>query len=135
MSQLVAARIAKNSGRPSARCERQCLARPALRICVSAAVAEALSATGRVIGPIVVIESGIKIGHITGNMEPSVRSGVFIAGYKAPDVGRAIAVRLRQNVDVDLAEVWHGRVSAFFCAMQKNGSISKCSRRWRWEHP
>jgi hypothetical protein len=82
------------------------LARPALRICVSAAVAEALRATGRVYGPIVAIENGIEIGHITTTMDPSVRSGVFIAGYKAPDVGRAIAVRLRQFDDVDLAEAF-----------------------------
>jgi hypothetical protein len=82
------------------------LARPALRICVSAAVAEALSATGRVTGPIVTIENGIDIGHITATMTPSVRSGVFIAGYKALDLGRAIAMRLRQSVDVDLAEAF-----------------------------
>jgi glycosyltransferase involved in cell wall biosynthesis len=82
------------------------LARPALRICVSAPVAEALSATGRVTGPIVTIENGIEIGHVTASLTPSVRSGVFIAGYKAPDMGRAIAVRLRQSVEVDLAEAF-----------------------------
>jgi hypothetical protein len=80
------------------------LTRPALRICVSAAVAEALSATGHVAGPIVAIENGIDIGPITATIETSVRSGVFIAGYKAPDVGREIAVRLCQRVNVDLAE-------------------------------
>ena len=89
------------------------LARPALRICVSAAVAEALSATGRVSGPIVTIENGVEIGHITATMEPSVRSGVFVAGYKAPDMGRAIAVRLRQSVDVDLAEAFVPRDEFF----------------------
>jgi glycosyltransferase involved in cell wall biosynthesis len=54
----------------------------------------------------VTIENGIEIGHITATMEPSVRSGAFIAGYKAPDMGRAIALRLRQSVDVDLAEAF-----------------------------
>ncbi len=89
------------------------LARPALRICVSEAVAEALRATGHVTGPIVAIENGVDVESRATIEEPPERSGIFIAGYKAPDMARGIAVRLRQSVNVDLADAFVPRNEFF----------------------
>jgi glycosyltransferase involved in cell wall biosynthesis len=82
------------------------LTRPALRICVSGPVAEALRATGRVVGPVVAIENGIDIGFASSIIRPKERSGIFIAGYKSPELATSIAAKLERSVSVDLAQVF-----------------------------
>lgn len=72
------------------------LAHRAVRICVSQEVADAISGTGCVNGPVLAIPNGIEtlsaespIG--TGGAE---RRPVVIAGYKEPGLARAVADRL-----------------------------------------
>jgi glycosyltransferase involved in cell wall biosynthesis len=82
------------------------LTRPALRICVSGPVAEALRATGHVVGPVVAIENGIDIGFASSIVRPRKRSGIFIAGYKSPELAKSIAAKLERSVSIDLAQVF-----------------------------
>ena len=71
------------------------LSRPAVRVCVSAPVADALRASGRVHGPIEVIEAGIDVATLTalGNATP-VRHAVLVDAIKQPVLGAATAARL-----------------------------------------
>ncbi len=75
----------------------QFLSHPALRICVSSQVTEALRATGRVKGPLVTIPNGIDLGDL-----PSVRPWagrwpeVLILGIKQPALALELAAQLTQ---------------------------------------
>ena len=84
------------------------LSRRAVRICVSRPVADAIKATGRVSGPVVVIEAGLALPHV-----PPVRrvpGRIFIAAAKQPDLGAALAERLAaEGGDVDLCVGWTTR--------------------------
>jgi len=80
------------------------LSRFALRICVSAAVEAALRATHKVRGDIRTIENRIDIAANSAVVPVQRRSGVFIAGSKAPQLSRALAERLEPNTSVDLAD-------------------------------
>ena len=79
------------------------LAEKAIRICVSREVADAISATGRVRGPILTIPNGI-------DMRPAAPAGeslaaahrarprpITIVGYKRPDLARALSRRLDEE--------------------------------------
>ena len=79
------------------------LAHRAIRICVSQEVADAISATGRVEGPILTIPNGI-------DMQPAAPAGeglaaahrarprpITIVGYKRPDLARALSRRLDEE--------------------------------------
>lgn len=68
------------------------LARRAVRICVSEPVAQAILATGRVNGPVFVIEAGLRMPSALPL--PERRQGVFIAALKQPELGRALAAEL-----------------------------------------
>jgi glycosyltransferase involved in cell wall biosynthesis len=72
------------------------LRRPAVRICVSHQVADAIVSTGVVDGPVVTIKNGL---DTTGLPEPSgVRDIlVLIAGYKQPELAARLAGALQQS--------------------------------------
>lgn len=73
---------------------REFLSRPATRICVSAEVAQAIEATGRVNGPVHVIPNGIDVG-VPGPARPVRDIPVLIAGAKNAPVAAELAGRLR----------------------------------------
>ncbi|MDQ3040078.1 MAG: glycosyltransferase [Pseudomonadota bacterium] len=81
------------------------LSRRAIRICVSQAVADAICSTGLVNGPVRVIPAAI---DLLGLPEPApMRHGIFIGAIKQPELGRALAARLReQGRDVKLVDAW-----------------------------
>lgn len=68
------------------------LTRPAQRICVSPQVASAISATGRVNGPITVIEAALNLPAMASE---GARNGVFIDGIKQPALAAELACVLR----------------------------------------
>jgi glycosyltransferase involved in cell wall biosynthesis len=87
----------------------QHLSRRAVRICVSAAVAAALDATGRVNGPVRVIEPGLDLPALPA-VTAAPRRGIFIGALKQKAPGRALAKQLReQGRDVVLADHWQPR--------------------------
>jgi hypothetical protein len=85
------------------------LSRPAIRICVSPAVAEAILASGRVNGPVHVIPAGVELPGAeaceAGDGGP-VR--VVIAAHKGQALGRALAEGLRgePGLALDLCTEW-----------------------------
>ncbi len=89
------------------------LSRPAIRVCVSDAVAEAIIATGRVNGPVHVIpaavnlpELGARVATIDSNL-----TRVFIAGQKSPTLAQSLAEHLRElpGLHVQVSTDWHAR--------------------------
>ena len=76
------------------------LAERAVRICVSQEVADAISTTGRTNGPVLTIPNGIDMAPLgpAGEGSPAGyetrRQAVTIAGYKRPDLARALSERL-----------------------------------------
>lgn len=81
---------------------RAFLGRRAIRICVSAEVADAILATGEVNGPVRVIEAAVRLPPV---QHPVRRGGVFIGALKQPALGQALAIRLRaRGMQVDIAD-------------------------------
>jgi hypothetical protein len=76
-----------------------CLSRPAIRICVSPAVADAIRNHAN--GEIYVIENGIAVEGITDCYPLHAPPRIMIAGWKNPEVAREVARRLRDH-PVDL---------------------------------
>ena len=74
---------------------RRYLERPAVRICVSKEVADAITATGIVNGPVHVIPNGIDLENIPSAGERDV--DVLIAGLKNPRFAVAVAMRLTKE--------------------------------------
>jgi glycosyltransferase involved in cell wall biosynthesis len=72
---------------------RPFLSRPAVRICVSSEVADAIKATGEVNGPIHVIENALDPPTVLLDLPREIP--VLIAGHKNPPFARAIHERLR----------------------------------------
>ena len=79
------------------------LAHRAIRICVSREVADAISATGRVEGPIMTIPNGIDVqpavpaeGDLAAAHQARPRP-ITIVGYKRPDLARALSRRLDEE--------------------------------------
>lgn len=74
------------------------LAQRAIRVCVSAEVADALEETGRVNGPLFAIPNGLDLA--TPPCKPATplaergRSPVLVAGYKRPRLARELSARL-----------------------------------------
>ena len=72
----------------------------AVRICVSEAVAEALSATGQVNGPVFTIANGmhtppaIALHRLAADLLPRRRRSVIVVGYKRPDLANALSEHL-----------------------------------------
>ena len=77
-----------------------CLARPALRICVSPAVANAIR--DHVNGEVVVIENGIEAGSMPPTPLLDSPARIMIAGLKNPTMAHEVATRLNGVVDIDL---------------------------------
>lgn len=79
------------------------LSRKAIRICVSQAVVDAVSATGRTNGPVLAIPNGIDVApvcpadeDVAAAHEARPRS-MAIVGYKQPDLARALSRRLDEE--------------------------------------
>lgn len=85
------------------------LSERAIRICVSDAVAEAIQATGRVNGPIIVIPNGVELPPdsmtpdaltVLGPAAPKDseksqnKAGLLLVGYKNPQFAQALSVKL-----------------------------------------
>lgn len=68
------------------------LDRPALRICVSQPVADAILATGKVNGAVRVIEAALDLPR--GVAPSRARAGIVIDAIKQPELGRRLARRL-----------------------------------------
>lgn len=76
-----------------------CLRRPAIRICVSPAVADAIRDHAN--GEIYVVENGVEIGGISRSYPLDAPARFMIAGLKNPEIAREVALRLRHYpVDV-----------------------------------
>jgi glycosyltransferase involved in cell wall biosynthesis len=66
------------------------LQRPATRICVSQEVADAITSTGKVNGPVFTIRNGLStVGFPTPTSERDIK--VLIAGYKHPELATQLA--------------------------------------------
>jgi Glycosyl transferases group 1 len=77
-----------------------CLARPALRICVSPAVANAIR--DHVNGDVFVIENGVEVGHVLPRRPLEGPARVMIVGLKNPTMAREVAACLTGVSKVDL---------------------------------
>ncbi|MGH8325000.1 MAG: glycosyltransferase, partial [Steroidobacteraceae bacterium] len=77
-----------------------CLARPALRICVSPAVADAIRDHAN--GDVHIICNGIEVAPHPAERPLGGPARVFVAGLKNTEVARATAARLGGLVEVDL---------------------------------
>jgi hypothetical protein len=77
-----------------------CLARPALRICVSPAVADAIRNHAN--GEVHVIENSIEVGAVPDRRPLDGPPRVFVAGLKNPEVARNVAALLDGLAEVDL---------------------------------
>jgi Glycosyl transferases group 1 len=102
----------------------QFLRYPAIRICVSQDVAEAIAATGHVNGPTFTIPSGI---DLEGLPEPLPVAGrdvdVLVAALKRPSLGRALAKRLeRRDRTVELLVDQISR-PGFLAAMRRSAVV------------
>lgn len=74
---------------------RAFLRRPAVRVCVSQAVADAVLATGEVNGPVHVIPAAHDLPALAGlPARPNAEPRIVIAGGKAPDLAAAVAASL-----------------------------------------
>jgi glycosyltransferase involved in cell wall biosynthesis len=77
------------------------LERTALRVCVSRAVADGISQTGRVAGPIVTIENGLDVPPASADVERAAR--VVVAGAKNRAMAQDVAAELeRRDIPVEL---------------------------------
>jgi glycosyltransferase involved in cell wall biosynthesis len=72
---------------------RPFLVRPAVRICVSQEVADAIAGTGVVNGPIHVIPNGIDLENISSAAERDIH--VLVAGLKNPEFAAVVAARVQ----------------------------------------
>ena len=95
---------------------RAFLRRPAVRICVSQPVAEAILATGEVNGPVHVIPAALELPSLPPRTpQAGAPPRVAVTGGKAPELARAVASRLAGDaVAVDLLPA--GLVRAEFLA-------------------
>ena len=89
------------------------LLRPAIRVCVSDAVAEAIVASGRVNGPIHVIPAAVNLPELGARTETigDNSTRVFIAGQKSPVLAHNLAERLRElpGLHVQVSTDWLAR--------------------------
>jgi hypothetical protein len=74
---------------------RKFLRRPAIRLCNSSLVAEALRATGEVNGPLRIIPSAVDTGMLAKLAATPCKHDVFVDGVKQPTLGRAVAELMR----------------------------------------
>jgi hypothetical protein len=74
---------------------REFLRRPALRICVSEEVRQAIMATGLVKGPVVTIPNGIELPKLTADAQIKDKR-ILIAGMKNPTMAKQLALHLHK---------------------------------------
>lgn len=72
------------------------LSRPAVRICVSREVRDAVLATGVARGPVLCIPNGIDLSDIPEGPPAGPRTDVLIAALKNPGLGAQVAQRLQR---------------------------------------
>jgi len=70
------------------------LSRVALRICVSRQVADAIAATGRVEGPIHVVENCLDMDELAGLRQDTRTGGILVAGIKDKALAREVGALL-----------------------------------------
>jgi glycosyltransferase involved in cell wall biosynthesis len=82
------------------------LSNRAVRICVSQQVADAINATGKVNGPVLVIPNGIDTSSIPRPHDATGRPiEVLISAVKAPDLGRQLDKKLRQDENIAVTTI------------------------------
>ena len=97
----------------------------AVRVCVSGEVAEAIRATGQVNGPVFTIDNGMstppiaKLQRFAAALRPRQRRSVVVAGYKRPDLAKALAERLND------AKVPHRLLLDFLPRRQFLGALAR----------
>jgi Glycosyl transferases group 1 len=70
----------------------------AIRICVSPQIDKAIGATGRVRGPIFMIPNGLDLEAVSAMADATARDiDVLVAANKRPELGQAVAARLRRE--------------------------------------
>ena len=70
----------------------------AIRICVSPQIDKAIVATGRVRGPVFMIPNGLDLEAVAAMADAPARDiDVLVAANKRPELGRAVAARLRPS--------------------------------------
>lgn len=74
----------------------QFLGKRAIRICVSKPVAEAINATGKVNGPVVVIENGIDIAPANQKLDFPSHPSIGVLAYKNRYFGRLLVEKLKE---------------------------------------
>jgi len=67
----------------------------AIRICVSPEIAKAILRTGRVRGPVFTIPNALELDALEADRAPARDIDVLVAANKQPELGRAVAARLR----------------------------------------
>ena len=83
--------------------QHQFLIRPALRLCVSQQVAEAITATGRLNGPVHVIENGLDLSELAALRRNERNGRVLILGYKDRMLAQATGAELQaRGIGYDL---------------------------------
>ena len=81
------------------------LTRRALRVCVSSAVAAAITTTGEVNGPVETIPAAVDVPALAKLGQPAVGGGVFVDAVKQVTLGREVAARLlAMGIHADLLE-------------------------------
>jgi glycosyltransferase involved in cell wall biosynthesis len=70
----------------------------AIRICVSPQIDKAITRTGRVRGPVFMIPDGLDLDAVATMADAPARDiDVLVAANKRPELGRAVAARLRRD--------------------------------------
>jgi glycosyltransferase involved in cell wall biosynthesis len=70
----------------------------AIRICVSPQIEKAITRTGRVRGPVFMIPDGLDLDAVATMADAPARDiDVLVAANKRPELGRAVAARLRRD--------------------------------------
>lgn len=81
------------------------LSRRAVRICVSQQVADAITQTAKVNGPVFVIPNGVSFDDIPPTADGPRPIEVLICGLKAPELARQIEQRLRQDENINVTSL------------------------------
>ncbi len=80
------------------------LRRPALRICVSAELADAVRASGMANGPVVAVPNGVDLTGLAPYRGRAKTCDAFVAGLKNPELAAAVGAELaRHGLCVDVA--------------------------------
>jgi len=76
------------------------LSRPALRICVSPAIADAIRPHAN--GPVQIIQNGITLSPLPAPPPLGSPARILIAGFKNPGLAHTLAANLRGTAEIDL---------------------------------